>query len=132
MNRTPHTFQPADRSWYRKCTDAARGAGLAYRRESSLHVQIAAAIVTVAVSLYFQISPMEWCLIALAIFMVLTAEVLNTALERLAKATGQEFNVHIRDALDIGGGAVLTAAFGAVIVGTIVFVPYLLRLMPVP
>ena len=53
--------------------------------------------------------------------MVLVAEMLNTAMEVLAKAVDPDVNPHVRDALDIGSAAVLLAAAGAVVVGGIVF-----------
>ncbi len=45
----------------------------------------------------------------------------NSALERLARAVNQKYDPNIRDALDIGSGAVLTAAIGAATVGGCLF-----------
>jgi diacylglycerol kinase len=62
----------------------------------------------------------EWCLLLLCMTVVLTAEMFNSALERLAKAVDRRENSHLAIALDIGSGAVLVAALGAALVGAIV------------
>jgi diacylglycerol kinase len=45
----------------------------------------------------------------------------NSALESMARAITAEGNPHIRDTLDIASGAVLTAAFGSIAVGFVLF-----------
>ena len=65
-------------------------------------------------------SRIEWCLLALCVAIVLTAEIFNSALEQLAKAITREHDAHIRAALDMASGAVLLASVGAAIVGTVV------------
>jgi diacylglycerol kinase len=56
---------------------------------------------------------------------VLVTEMLNSALERMAKAVDAKYNPHVRDALDMGSAAVLLAAIASVILGVLVFLPYL-------
>ena len=51
---------------------------------------------------------------------VFAAELLNTALERLARSITREYRADIRDALDMASAAVLAAACGAAIVGALV------------
>jgi diacylglycerol kinase (ATP) len=66
----------------------------------------------------------DWCWIILAISLVWTAEALNTAFEFLADAASPEFHPLVRNAKDVAAGAVLITAIGAVIIGCIVFWPY--------
>lgn len=63
----------------------------------------------------------DWYALLLCVTVVLAAEMFNSALESLAKALRRDYDPHIADALDIGSGAVLVAAIGAVIVGAMVF-----------
>ena len=58
----------------------------------------------------------------LCITIVLAAEMFNSALEHLARAVDRSENRHLGSALDIGSAAVLTAAMGASVVGSLVFV----------
>jgi diacylglycerol kinase len=57
----------------------------------------------------------------LAIGGVLTAELFNSAIERLAEAITLEERPEIRDALDIAAGAVFVASATSVALGAIVF-----------
>src|ERR1043166_5349524 len=67
------------------------------------------------------------CWIILAISIVWTAESLNTAFEFLADAASPEFHPLVRDAKDVAAGAVLLTATAAVVIGSIVFWPYVER-----
>jgi diacylglycerol kinase (ATP) len=73
---------------------------------------------------FFRISGADWCWVILAISMVWTAEALNTAFEFLADAASPEFHPLVRNAKDVAAGDVLIAAIAAVIIGCIVFWPY--------
>jgi diacylglycerol kinase (ATP) len=62
---------------------------------------------------------------------VLSAELMNTAIERLcdlvAELHGIGLDPRIRDIKDVAAGAVLTVAVGAAVNGVITFGPLLLR-----
>ncbi len=109
------------RSWKQKFADAFRGLREGVRGGSSFvaHFVVAAAVLAAAAAL--RMDPAEWCLLLLCIAGVLAAEMFNSALESMARAITAEENPNIRDALDIASGAVLTAAFGSIAVGVVLF-----------
>lgn len=115
------------RSWYTMFRDAFRGIreGVLGERSFAVHLPVAAAVIAAAV--FFQVSAIEWLVLVLCITLVITAELLNSALERMAKAVTQERNVHVGAALDIAAGAVLAASIGAVICGLVIFLPHAIR-----
>ena len=85
------------------------------------------ALATVAVlfaAFFFRISGPDLCWVILAISIVWTAEALNTAFEFLADAASPEFHPLVRNAKDVAAGAVLITAVAAVIIGCVVFWPY--------
>jgi diacylglycerol kinase (ATP) len=93
------------------------------------------AVATVAVlvaAFLLRVSAGDWCWIILAISIVWTAEALNTAFEFLADAASPEFHPLVRDAKDVAAGAVLLTAIAAGIIGTIIFWPYVARLLFLP
>ena len=104
--------------------DAFRGIRVGVLGERSFAVHIPAAIAVVAAGVFFNVTTTEWLVLVLCIALVMTAELLNTALEHLAKAVTRERNVHVGAALDIAAGAVLVASIGAVICGAVIFVPH--------
>jgi diacylglycerol kinase len=108
------------RTWKHKFGDAFRGLKRGVRGQSSFFVHFFMAAAVVAAAWVLRADRLEWCLLILCIAIVLAAEMFNSALERVAKAVDRHPDDHLRDALDIGSGAVLLAALGAAVVGTIV------------
>jgi len=117
---------PGGRTWSRKFADAFRGLWRAVRTQSSFAVHVLAAGAVVAGGAWFRVSAVEWCLLVVAIGLVLMAEIFNTAIESLARAPGSRRHPRFRDALDMASAAVLLAAITAAVIGLIVFGPRLL------
>lgn len=92
---------------------ALRGIGTALRAERSLRTQAAAFVVVVVVLAVLRPAPVWWALFALASFLVLSAELFNTAIERLADHLHPEIHPGIRAVKDCAAGAVLLASLGA-------------------
>lgn len=116
---SPFVRQP--RSWARKFADALRGCGVAFRRQHSFWVHGICAVAVLGAGAYVGLEPWRWCAVIGCITAVVAAEMLNTALERLAKAVDPSFNPYLRDALDMGSAAVLLTAAGSVAMGAVVF-----------
>lgn len=98
------------------------------RCQHNAWVHAAATVAVLCAALFFRISSSDWCWIILAIAIVWTAEALNTAFEFLADAASPEFHPLVRDAKDVAAGAVLLTAIAALVIGSIVFWPYIEKL----
>lgn len=72
------------------------------------------------------LSKIEWCLIILCIFAVLAAEAFNTALEYLTDLVSPEYHVLAGKTKDVAAAGVFLTAFGAFIIGTIIYLPKIL------
>ena len=105
-----------------KFRDALRGTRRGIRRESNFSIHLFAAALVIAAGAIFEIGLVEWCLLLLAIALVLVTELLNTSIELLVKTLNTRQDPQIGEALDIAAGAVLVASFGAALVGGIIFV----------
>jgi len=75
------------------------------------------------------VSASDWCWLVLAVMAVWTAEALNTAFEFLADVASPDFHPMVKNSKDVAAGAVLISAIGAVIIGLLVFGPYVLEMM---
>jgi diacylglycerol kinase len=115
-------FRHPRRSWLQKFRHAFLGIWCGTRRQSSFRVHGAFIVLVTIAAAVLGARLTEWCLLLLCMTVVLTAEMFNSALERLAKAVDRHENSHLAVALDIGSGAVLMAALGASLVGALVFV----------
>jgi len=107
---------------------ALRGLKLLLQTQHNARIHAAATILVVAAAALFGISPLEWGLITLAIVCVWATEALNTAVEFLVDLASPEQHPLAGKAKDVAAGAVLVAAIGSVIVGALVFGPYVLDL----
>ncbi len=116
------------RSWRAKFADALRGCKWGFRSQSSFAVHLFAAVLVVVAGFSLRVSMTEWCLLALSIALVLSAEMLNTSIEYLAKAISNQHNANIGRALEVAAAAVLVASLGAATVGIIVFGSRLMQL----
>lgn len=104
---------------------ACKGAWLLLKNEASIQVQFAVAILVTIAGFYFDITPTEWALQCIAIGLVLSIEGLNTAVEEIANFVHPDHHKNIGYIKDIAAGAVWFAAIVAIIVGVIIYVPYL-------
>ena len=120
----PFRFTGRIRSFYH----AIRGVVRMIRCQHNAWIHAAATLVVLGSGLLFRVSSADWCWIILAISIVWTAEALNTAFEFLADAASPEFHPLVRDAKDVAAGAVLLTAVAVVIIGAIIFWPYMQKL----
>ena len=95
------------------------------RCQHNAWIHAVATCVVIGAGWALHLSRGDWCWIALAVSMVWTAEAANTAFEFLADAASPEFHPLVRDAKDVAAGAVLITAIAALIIGILVFAPYL-------
>ena len=103
---------------------ALRGVWCILLTERNMRVHFFAAIVVIAFGIYFNISPAEWCIVALCIGMVMAAEVFNSALESLTDLVKPEQHPVAGKVKDAAAGAVLLTALAAAVVGILVFWKY--------
>ncbi|MDP3493149.1 MAG: diacylglycerol kinase family protein [Hyphomonadaceae bacterium] len=104
---------------------AFSGLGFALRTQHNFRIQIVAALACVMLGVLWQIRAEDWRWIVLAIVLVLTAELLNTAFEHLCDLVRPEFHASVKAAKDVAAGAVLVTSTGAAVIGVMVFWPYL-------
>ncbi len=88
-------------------------------------VHLFATIVAIGLSFYLKISGYEWIAILSVISAVFVAEIFNSAIEKLADVVSLDYHPKIKVVKDLAAAAVLIAAFLAVAVGAIVFIPKL-------
>lgn len=103
-------------------------------RERNMLVHIFITLIALSAGVFFHITQIEWVAIAIAITLVISAELINTAIEKVCDAV-VPLHADIHQLLgkpkDLAAGAVLVAAVGAVSIGLLIFTPYILRFTPI-
>jgi diacylglycerol kinase (ATP) len=106
------SFQHAFRGWVYV---------LRTQRNAWIHVVIATFIFFL--SLWLHLDARDWAVIILATAMVFTAEFLNTAIEAVVDLASPQKHPLAKVGKDVGAGAVLIAAFAAVLIGALILGP---------
>jgi len=125
----PIPFDPPPRTWLNKFQDAFAGVYLGVVGQSSFLVHGLALLAVVVCGLVLQIEDWQWAAVLLASGLVIGLELVNSALENLARAITVNHDSHIDRALKIASAAVLVAAGIAIAIGILVFGPPLWRLI---
>lgn len=97
--------------------------------EPNAWIELTVAVLTLIAGYFFKIETFEWIAVIFCIGMVLAAEAVNTAIERLVDFVSPEKNSLAGNVKDIAAGAVLICSIAATIIGLIIFLPYIIHLI---
>jgi diacylglycerol kinase len=103
---------------------AIRGLVKTFREEQNLKIQTFASLVVFILGIYFSISRIEWAILVLVICLVLIAEISNSAVERITDVLKPRINTYVKEIKDIMAAAVFLSSIGAIVIGLIIFLPY--------
>ncbi len=97
--------------------------------EPNFLIHLVAAAVAIAAGFYFDISPLEWLAVILVIALVLSLEMINTAIEKLSDFVSPDKNDKIKIIKDVAAGSVLLAAIASVVIAAVIFVPRIIQII---
>ena len=109
---------------------AITGVLTAFKEERNMRKHLVSAILACLAGLVFQISAIECLFLLLAIFLVISFEIINSAIENVVDlASGYHFSMLAKNAKDMAAGAVLVISGYAVLTGLIIFIPKIWKLI---
>jgi len=97
------------------------------RTQHNARIHLVATLLVLLLGWWLRVSAGDWRWLILSVTLVWAAEAMNTAFEYLCNVVSPEFSPMVRNAKDIGAGAVLICSVGAAVLGVLVFLPYLAR-----
>ena len=100
---------------------AIEGILCAIKSEVHLRFHIVIANLIAVFAYFYGISNVEWAILTICIFVVISAELFNTALEKAVDTATSEIKPTAKLAKDAAAGAVLMLCIGAVLVGVHLF-----------
>lgn len=109
------------RSIIRSFNYAVSGIILAMKTEKHMRIHYGIAIFVILLSLFFDFSRTEFLLLLFAVSLVIVAEMINTAIERVTDMITKDYHPLARLAKDVSAGAVLIATINSIIVGYLLF-----------
>ncbi|MEQ9809325.1 diacylglycerol kinase family protein [Streptococcus jiangjianxini] len=109
---------------------AVTGVVNAYREERNMRKHMISTFLAVLAGIVFQISAVEWLFLLLSIFLVISFEIVNSAIENVVDlASDYHFSMLAKNAKDMAAGAVLVISGYALLTGLIIFVPKMWQLV---
>ena len=95
----------------------------AWKTEQNLKIHFVIMALVIIAGFIFKISAMEWIVCLLLFAIVISLELINTAIETTVDIAMPDINEKAKYAKDIAAGAVLFSAMISVIIGLIIFLP---------
>lgn len=94
------------------------------KSERNFQLEVFALIINLFLIVYFKLNSTDVALILVVCFLVLIAETINTAIEKICDFIEPNFNKKIGLIKDIAAGAVILATLLSIIVGVLVYSKY--------
>ena len=99
-----------------------------YKTEQSVWIYIPVSLLVILMGFYFKINTVEWLVIVLVLGVILSLELINTALESVVDLVTDKYHPLAKKAKDTVSAAVLVFAVASVIIGLIIFIPKIILL----
>ena len=97
--------------------------------ERNFRIQVVVFVIVIIAGFVFHIHRIEWLIILICASIVLSAEIFNSAIEKLCNHVTPEIHPLIKKIKDFSAAAVLLTAIISVIIGAIIFLPKMVALI---
>lgn len=128
ISRDERKKQKGLKKFINSFTYPIKGLRYAYKNEQNLAVDVGMALIVVIFGFLFKVNKYEWAILVLTIGLVISCELINTAIEAVVDLVTEEYHPLAKVAKDTSAAAVLVFAIVAIIVGLIIFVPKIIGL----
>ncbi|MCL1874339.1 MAG: diacylglycerol kinase family protein [Clostridiales bacterium] len=105
---------------------ALKGIVHAFLKERNMKIHAGVMVLVVVAGFVFGLAPGEWLPLLLTIALVVSLEMINTAIESLVDLVTEEYRLLAYTAKNVAAGAVLFAALLATVIGLIIFLPHII------
>ncbi len=100
---------------------AFRGIFTAIKTQRNFRIHTVATIYVFSASLFYNFSKIDYVVLILICALIMSLELINTALESVVDICSPEYSKLAKTAKDCAAGAVLISAIGAIIIGICLF-----------
>ena len=128
ISRDERKKQKGLKKFINSFTYPIKGLRYAYKNEQNLAFDVWMALIVVIFGFLFKVNKYEWAILVLTIGLVISCELINTAIEAVVDLVTEEYHPLAKVAKDTSAAAVLVFAIVAIIVGLIIFVPKIIGL----
>ncbi len=111
-------------SFFKSFLYAGRGIRWVLSSQRNMRIHLAVAFIVFSAVAWFKINSSELAMVIFAVALVMVAEMINSAMERIIDIVSPDDRPLAGLAKDVAAGAVLLAAFFSVVIGLLVFLPH--------
>lgn len=104
---------------------AFQGIWFCVKSERNMKIHVGAAVIVILGGAYVHVTKMEWLILLTMIGGVMSLEMVNTALEKAIDLATEKRHPLAKVGKDAAAGAVLLFSCVAIVIGLIIFIPYL-------
>ena len=97
------------------------------KNETNMKIHITIMIFVIIFGIVLKISKIEWIICIVLFGLVISSELMNTAIENTVDLITMEKNPKAKIAKDVAAGAVLVNAVTSAIIGLLIFLPKILK-----
>lgn len=108
---------------------AIQGIKIAIRYNRNIKIHIVIAVLVIILTFILGLNQFEKAIICMIILLVISTEMINTAIEEIVDLVTKDYREEAKYAKDVSAGMVLIVALGSIAVGLLVFSPHVLRLL---
>ena len=108
---------------------ALQGMKQFFSRDRNGQIQMVIGITAIILGFTVSLTPFQWLLVLFCIGLVISLEMINSAIERFCDLVTTEFHPGIKIIKDVAAGAVLVASITSLIIGLIIFIPALVQVL---
>ena len=94
----------------------------------SIILYVLGVILEVIMGIVYHISGLEWTLLVCMLTLILSVELLNTAIESVCDLVTKEYNMKIKIAKDCGSAATFVVFCATVAISLVIFIPKIIAL----
>ena len=101
-------------------------------RERNIKIHLLMSLCVISMSIFFQISLIEWIIVLFLIGAVISVEIINTAVEDVCNILKTKLKLQYNETMvarDLAAGAVLWISVVSALIGLIIFTPKVLMLL---
>ena len=128
ISRDERKKQKGIKKFINSFTYPLKGLRYAYKNEQNLAFDVGMALIVSVLGFLFKINKYEWAILVLTIGLVISCELMNTAIEAVVDLVTEDYHPLAKVAKDTSAAAVLVFAIVALIVGMIIFIPKIIGL----
>ena len=117
------------KKFLKSVTFAVEGVKQFFSCDRNGKIQIIIGITAIALGFTVSLPSFQWLLVLFCIGLVISLEMINSAIEKYCDLVTTDFHPGIKTIKDVAAGAVLVASIMSLIVGLLIFIPALVEFL---